>query len=73
MFVCQFAGDHISRGLPGSADPNFTNFFVHVTCGCDSVLLWWCSDTLGTSGFMDHVVLARAICDHTVLPATRQR
>jgi len=27
---------------------------VHVTHGCGSVLLWQCSDTLCTSGFMAH-------------------
>ena len=33
-------------------------FFVRVTYGRDSVLLWRCSDTLCTSGFMDDVNFA---------------
>ena len=36
----------------------FTKFFVRVTYGCGSVLLWRPCDTLYTSGFMDDVVLA---------------
>jgi len=32
------------------------NFFVHVTCGRGSILLWWRSDMLCTSSFMDDVV-----------------
>jgi len=32
------------------------NFFVHVTYGCGSVLLWRYSDTLCTFGFMDDVI-----------------
>ena len=32
--------------------------FVHDTHGCGSVLLWWRSDTLCTSGFMDDVTFA---------------
>jgi len=36
----------------------FNNFFVHVTHGCGSVVLWQCSDTLCTSGFMDDVIFA---------------
>jgi len=39
-----------------TAWPNFTKFFVHVACGCGSVLLWWLCDTLCTSGFMDDVM-----------------
>ena len=33
-------------------------FFVHVTCGRGSVLFWWRSDTLCTSGFMDDGIFA---------------
>jgi len=36
----------------------FNNFFVHVTHGCGSVVLWQCSDSLCTSGFMDDVIFA---------------
>jgi len=37
-----------------------SQFFVHVACGCDSILLWWCCDTLFTS------VLWMTSCLHTV-------
>jgi len=33
-------------------------FFLHVTCGRGSVLLWRRGDTLCTSGFMDDVMFA---------------
>ena len=39
--------------------PIFTKFFVHVTCGLGSVLLWWRSDMLCTSSFMDDVIFVR--------------
>jgi len=32
--------------------------FAHATNGCGSFLLWRCSDTLCTSGFMDDVIFA---------------
>ena len=35
-----------------------TKFFVHVTYGRGSVLLWRLSDTLCTSGFVDDVIFA---------------
>ena len=37
----------------GTTRPIFTRFFVHVTCGRGSVLLWRRSDMSCTSGFMD--------------------
>ena len=37
--------------------PYFTSFFVHVACGCGSVLLWRRCDMLCTSGFMDDVIV----------------
>jgi len=33
-------------------------FFVHITYGLGSVLLWRLSDMLCTSGFMDDVIFA---------------
>ena len=53
--VCLSVRDHIY----GTTRPIFTNFFVRVTCGCCSVLLWRRSDTLCTSGFMDDVIFAQ--------------
>jgi len=37
---------------------SFTNFFLCVTYGCGSVLLWWLCDTLCTSIFMYNVMFA---------------
>jgi len=36
---------------------NFTNFCAHCVCH-GSVLLWWCCDTLCTSGFVDDVMFS---------------
>jgi len=52
--VCLSIRDHIF----GSARPIFTKYFVHVTYGRDSVLLWRRIDALCTSGFMDNVIFA---------------
>ena len=49
VFVCP-------RSYLGTILLIFTNFFVHVTYGRGSVLLWRRSDTLCTSGFMDDVI-----------------
>jgi len=51
VYVCLSVCEHIYR----STRPIFTNFFVHVTYGRGSVLLWRRCDTLCTSGFMDDV------------------
>jgi len=54
MYVC-LSRDHIF----GTARPIYTNFFMHVTYGRGSVLLWWRSDMLRiTSGFMDYIISA---------------
>ena len=46
--------------ISGDTRPIFTNFFVRVTYGRGSVVLWRrCSDTLCTSGFTDDVIFAR--------------
>ena len=39
----------------------FTKFFVHVTYGCGSVLLWRRRDMLCISGFMDDVIFAHKL------------
>jgi len=51
--VCLSVRDHIF----GTTRPIFA-IFAHVTYGRGSVLLWWCSDMLCTSGFMDDVIFA---------------
>jgi len=50
--VCLSICDHIF----GTTRPIFTRFFVHVSYGRGSVLLWRRSDVLCTSGFMDDVM-----------------
>ena len=52
--LCFSDGNHIC----GSTHPIFINFFVRVSCGRGSVLLWLRSDMLCTSGFMDDVMFA---------------
>jgi len=52
--VCVSVREHIS----GNTRPIFTNFFVNVTYGRGSVLLWRRCDMLCTSGFMDDVIHA---------------
>jgi len=52
--VCLSVHDRIF----GTERPIFTNFFLHVTYGRGSVLLWQHSDTLFTSGFTDDVMFA---------------
>ena len=47
VYVCVFV-----------CDPIFAKFFVHVTYGRGSALLWRRSDTLCISGFMDDVIFA---------------
>ena len=54
LCVCLSVRDHISA----TTRPIFTAFFVHVTYGRGSVLLWRRSDTLCTSGFMNDVIFA---------------
>ena len=54
VFVCLSLRDHIF----GTTCPIFTKFFVHVTYDPGSVLLWWRSDTLHISGFVDDVISA---------------
>jgi len=46
--------DHIF----GTASPIFAKFFVRVTYGDGSLLLWWRSDVLCISGFMDDVIFS---------------
>ena len=52
--VCFYVRDHIF----GTTPPIFTKFFLPVTYRRGSVLLWWRSDTLCASGFMDDVIFA---------------
>jgi len=59
VFVCLSLRDHIF----GTTCPIFTKFFVHVTYDPGSVLLWWHSDTLHISGFVDDVISALKLSD----------
>ena len=38
--------------------PNFTKFSAHVTCGCDSIFLWWQCNMIHISGFVDDVMFS---------------
>ena len=56
LSLCVFVRDYIFR----TTRPIFTDFFVRVTYRRGSILLWRCSDTLCTSGFMDEVIFAQS-------------
>jgi len=56
--VCVCVRLSVRDRIFGTTRPIFTKFFVHVTYGRGSVLLWQHSDTLCTSGFMDDVIFA---------------
>jgi len=58
-----------SRSYLWITRPIFTKFFVHVTCGCGSILLWQCSDTLRISGFVDYVIFAHLLIACSMSPA----
>jgi len=47
--------------MSGTTRSISTNFFVHVTYGRGSVLVWRRSDMLCTSGFMDDVMFAHKL------------
>ena len=50
----------------------FTKFFVHVTCGCGSVLLEQRIDTICISGFTDDVIFAHKLRQLDVTARLRQ-
>jgi len=54
--VCISESDrsHISK----TTRPNFTKFFIHVTGGRGSILIWRHCNALCTSGFVDDVMFA---------------
>ena len=47
--------------MSGNTRSISTNFFVHVTYGRGSVLVWRRSDMLCTSGFIDDVMFAHKL------------
>ena len=55
--LCLSVRDHV----PETTRPIFTNFFVHVTYGRGSVLLWRRSDKVRISGFIDDVIFAHKL------------
>jgi len=66
--------------LHPSTCPNFAKFYVHVACGCDSIIFWRRCNTLCTSGFVDDVTFSQwhvavHVSDATVaaLPQCRAR
>jgi len=54
VFVCP-------RSYLRNDTSDLTKFFVHVTCGRGSVLLWQRSDMLRISGFEDDVIFAHEL------------
>ena len=56
MCACLSVCDHIS----GTTRPISPIFFIHVTYGRGSVLLWRRSDMLRISGFVDDVIFAHS-------------
>ena len=68
LSVCLSVRDHIF----GTTRPIFTNFFVRVTYGRGSVLLWRRSDMLRTLGFTDDQP-CRYDCGHICKAAGRRR
>jgi len=62
--LCLSLREHISE----TARLVFNIFFVHVTRGRGSVLLWRRCDILCTSGFMDDVIFA-----HSEIGDTKKR
>jgi len=54
--------------ISGTTRPIFTNFFLHVTYGRGSVLLWRRCDRLCISGFVDDVILAHKVLGCSTLP-----
>jgi len=55
--LCLSVRDHVLE----TTRPIFTNFFVHVTYGRGSVLLWRRSDKVRISGFIDDVIFAHKL------------
>ena len=48
----------LSAIISSKLKSNLRQFFLHVTYGRGSVLLWWHTDMLRISGFMDDVIFA---------------
>jgi len=55
--VCLSVHDHVF----GTTGPIFTKCFLHVIYGHGSDVLWWPSDTLHNSSFMDDVIFAHKL------------
>jgi len=59
MSVCLSVCLSVCNHIFGTTRPIFAKFCLHIAYGSGSVLLWWRSDTLCTSGFMDDVIFAQ--------------
>jgi len=64
LCVCLFVHDHTYR----TTRPIFTNFFVRVTYGRGSVLIWRRNDMLRISGFVNDVIFAHKIIGCSTSP-----
>jgi len=63
--LCEFVCDYVC----GTTRPVFSTFHLCITYGRRSVLLWWRSGMLRTSGFVDDVIFAHTlICCSTSPP-----
>ena len=51
--VCLCVCLSVRQRISGTAGPTFTKFFVLISCGRGSALLWWRCDMLCTSGLTD--------------------
>jgi len=59
LSVCVYVCVFVSRSYFRNCTSDLHQFFMHVTYGRGSVLLWWRSDMLRiTSGFMDYIISA---------------
>jgi len=66
--LCSSVRDHTFE----TTRPIITRFFVHVTYGRASVLLWRRSDMLRTSGFLDDAIFAHTPRLHDVAAQLRR-
>jgi len=56
--VCVSVPVCLSAIISSKLKSNLRQFFLHVTYGRGSVLVWWHTDMLRISGFMDDVIFA---------------
>ena len=70
--VCVCVSVYLCVFLSVNCTADLHHIFMHVTYGRSSVLLWWRSNALGTSGFMDYVVFGQTKVARRRSPAEAQ-